>query len=83
MGYQRRNGISPGDPRARNRGAVRVRPLSQVQAPDHGPEELRGIGMSGGPAGASDHRPRIAAFIWAEREDVPPTLPFGRWKKAS
>ncbi len=32
-------------------------------------------------AGRSSKEPRICAFIWGERTDRAPTLPFGRWRR--
>jgi hypothetical protein len=31
----------------------------------------------------SDHKPRIAAFIWGGKVRPSPTLPYGRWKGAA
>lgn len=48
-------------------------------------EDVPGILIADGGVGhaAEARRPRISAFIWGEREEVAPTLPFGRWRKAS
>lgn len=83
MGYGSGSGQHPADRRGRDEAAIRIRPFSQPPAGEDGSEEVRGIGMSGGGNGGGAPRPRIAAFIWAEREDTPPTLPFGRWKAAT
>lgn len=58
-------------------------PSAPILAADRD-RELRGIVIAdGGESAAPARRPRIAAFIWAEREEAQPTLPFGRWKAAS
>ena len=45
---------------------------------------LRGIVvMRGGAREAKERPPRIAAFIWGGKVRPTPTLPYGRWKRAS
>lgn len=83
MASSRSEGRHPGDCRGRDDGALRVRSFSGPSGGDEGAGEIRGIGIPGGSQGGTAPRPRITAFIWAEREECRPTLPFGRWKAAS
>ena len=83
MVYGEKTGHRPDDRRRRSEGIISVRSVARPPAGEDGSEEVRGIGVFGATPGGSAPKPRIAAFIWAEREDTPPTLPYGRWKVAS
>ena len=77
-----RGRMGAGGPGAAGGVDARVR---VVPASEGGAGELRGIAIADGGkgAGATERPPRIAAFIWAERDESQPTLPFGRWRAAS